>query len=112
MSLVVFAAGCVTGLLSFSRVLRWLLSRQHDATMSMLCGFMLGSLYKLWPFQMDTTPDVEKFKHKVFKNCFPESFSGHVWTAIALCGIGIAVVLMLDVVSNRGSRKTATDAAA
>ena len=41
-SVVVFAAGAVIGLLSFSKVLRWLLVRHHAATMAVLCGFMLG----------------------------------------------------------------------
>ncbi len=48
-SILVFCFGCLTGLLGFSRVLRWLLARHHDVTMALLCGFMLGSLRKLWP---------------------------------------------------------------
>ncbi len=108
LSLSVFAAGCLTGLLSFSRVLRWLLSQHHDGTMSLLCGFMLGSLYKLWPFQQDTTPEVEKFKHKIFENYIPDSMGGSVLAAIALCFAGIAVVMILDTVSNRVSRQPAS----
>lgn len=104
-ALLVFGAGCVTGLLSFSRVLRWLLNHVHDSTMAMLCGFMLGSLYKLWPFQMDTTPDVEKFKHKVFANYVPSGVTGQFCAAIVLCVVGGVVVLALDAVSNRANRK-------
>lgn len=101
MSLAVFAVGCLTGLLSFSRVLKWLLSKHHDATMAVLCGFMLGSLYKLWPFQLDTTPEVVKFKHKIFQHYVPDGFSNHVLAAIGLCAAGIAVVLVLDTFSGR-----------
>jgi len=51
LTVLVFCLGCLTGLLSFSRVLRWLLAKYHDLTMAVLCGFMLGSLRKLWPFR-------------------------------------------------------------
>ncbi len=100
-ALFVFGLGCLTGLLSFSRVLRWLLSRYHDGTMAVLCGFMLGSLYRLWPFQSDVTPDVEKFKHKTFENFIPGAFTSQVWVAIILCVCGVSVVLLLDVIGRR-----------
>ncbi|MCP4853669.1 MAG: DUF368 domain-containing protein [Fuerstiella sp.] len=100
-ALFVFGMGCLTGLLSFSRVLRWLLSRYHDGTMAVLCGFMLGSLYKLWPFQRDVTPDVEKFKHKTFENFVPDALTSQVWGAIVFCICGISVVLLLDIVGRR-----------
>ncbi|PWH14072.1 MAG: DUF368 domain-containing protein [Anaerolineae bacterium] len=49
--LLIFAAGCLVGLLSFSRLLRWLLARFHDPTMAALTGLMIGSLRKVWPWQ-------------------------------------------------------------
>lgn len=101
LSLSVFAMGCLVGLLSFSRVLKWLLNRHHDATMAVLCGFMLGSLSKLWPFQKDTTPEIAKFKQKVFEHYFPTSLDTHTITAIVLCLLGIGVVMALDAVSSR-----------
>ena len=52
-TVVVFATGCAIGLVTFSKVLHWLLERHHAVTMAVLCGFMFGSLRKLWPFQRD-----------------------------------------------------------
>lgn len=46
-----FVAGAVVGLLSFSRVLRWLFNRFQDTTLAMLTGFVLGSLNKIWPWK-------------------------------------------------------------
>lgn len=46
------AAGMALGLLAFSRVLAWLLRRHHDATMGLLVGVLLGSLRKVWPWQV------------------------------------------------------------
>jgi len=51
----VFACGCAVGLLLFSRVLRFLLARYLAPTLAVLCGFMLGSLRRIWPFQRDVT---------------------------------------------------------
>lgn len=48
--LTVFAAGAALGLGLFSRTLRWLLERRHDATMAALVGLMIGSLRRLWPW--------------------------------------------------------------
>ena len=46
-----FASGCALGLLIFTRVLKGLLNRFHDATVSFLTGLMVGSLFGLWPFR-------------------------------------------------------------
>lgn len=51
---VVFALGCLTGLATFSRVLKWLFEKFPQVTLSLLTGFMLGSLYKLWPWRVIT----------------------------------------------------------
>ena len=47
----IFGTGCVLGLLSFSRVLNWLLRHYHEMTMALLAGFMIGSLNKVWPWK-------------------------------------------------------------
>ena len=49
--LALFATGAVAGLVSFSHVLSWLLRRYHDVTISLLMGFMVGSLNKVWPWK-------------------------------------------------------------
>ncbi|MCB0794689.1 MAG: DUF368 domain-containing protein [Flavobacteriales bacterium] len=46
-----FGLGCVVGLLSFSRVLKWMFERHHDLTVATLTGFLLGSLYIVWPWK-------------------------------------------------------------
>lgn len=46
-----FGAGCIVGLLSFSRLISWLLKNYHSITIAVLSGFMLGSLNKIWPWK-------------------------------------------------------------
>src|SRR5690606_16388134 len=52
--LVVFAAGCVVGILSFARFVSWLLKNYHDTAIALLAGFMVGSLNKIWPWKVVT----------------------------------------------------------
>ena len=47
----VFAAGCLTGLLAFSRLVSSAFENYHDGTIALLSGFMLGSLNKIWPWR-------------------------------------------------------------
>ena len=54
LKLVVFAAGCAVGILSFSRVVSWLLRKYHSLTIGLLSGFMLGSVNELWPWKLVT----------------------------------------------------------
>ncbi len=54
--LFLYGVGWVFGLLSFSRVLDYLLKRFHSITMGFLIGLMLGSLRKIYPF-LHTSPE-------------------------------------------------------
>ncbi|MTI89503.1 MAG: DUF368 domain-containing protein [Balneolaceae bacterium] len=49
--LLPFIAGAITGLTLFSRVLSWLLKKYHAQTIALLIGFLIGSLYVIWPYQ-------------------------------------------------------------
>ena len=46
----VFAVGAVCGIIAFSRILNWLLSKYHKQTLLVLAGFIIGSLVKVWPW--------------------------------------------------------------
>ena len=50
--IALFALGAIVGLLSFSRVLKWLFKNYHNITLALLTGFILGSLNKVWPWKM------------------------------------------------------------
>ena len=49
--LIVFALGCIFGLLLFSRFLSYLFSNYKDYVLLLLSGFLFGSLLKVWPFK-------------------------------------------------------------
>ena len=50
--ILVFGLGCICGLLIFSRFLHFLFQNYKDNLLSVLSGFLIGSLIKIWPFRM------------------------------------------------------------
>ena len=50
-SIIIFLVGAILGLLSFSRVLKWLFSTYKNYTLATLTGFIIGSLNKIWPWK-------------------------------------------------------------
>lgn len=106
LQLVVFACGCLFGLLAFSKLLRFLLARFRDLTMASLVGLMIGSIGRLWPFQVVTPETAElEFKYRQFDYVSPTSFDGSTWLIAALIFMGVAVVI----VAERIASDTATD---
>lgn len=100
-TVLVFASGCAVGLIGFSKLLRYLLTRFEMQTMAVLCGLMIGSLRRVWPFQMDTTPHRE-FKEKVFKNAWPTDL-WDVTVAGSLALAAGAAVLLLEYAANHAT---------
>lgn len=87
----VFAAGAVTGLGVFSKLLSWLLAARHDATMAVLVGLMAGSLRRLWPW------------HDEAGTLFAPPDGGEAVLALACMLLGLGVVTALTVVGDRRS---------
>jgi putative membrane protein len=50
--IVVFAAGCATGLLSFSHLLSWTFRYYREQTYAFLTGMLLASIVVLWPWKI------------------------------------------------------------
>lgn len=56
-NLIPFVIGALVGIILFSRLLSWLLKNFHTATLMVLIGFLIGSLYVIWPYQDRTFED-------------------------------------------------------
>lgn len=50
--IIVFAAGCGIGLISFTHLVAWLLSRYRQLAYGCISGMLLGSVLALWPWQV------------------------------------------------------------
>ena len=53
--LMTLGAGCFVGIVSFAQILSRLFKHFRNETLTLLTGFMLGSLVKLWPWQQITS---------------------------------------------------------
>ncbi|TYL47265.1 DUF368 domain-containing protein [Marinomonas sp. IMCC 4694] len=53
--IAVFSMGALIGLLSFSKLLNYLLHHVRSMTLSLLTGVMLGALVKVWPWKVTET---------------------------------------------------------
>ncbi|MEP1215031.1 MAG: DUF368 domain-containing protein [Marinobacter sp.] len=54
-TLVIFAGGCLVGLLSVARLITWAFRHFHDPVLALLTGFMVGALNKVWPWKETLT---------------------------------------------------------
>jgi putative membrane protein len=105
--IITFAAGCIVGLLSFSRVLSWMFEKQKDLTIALLSGFLVGSLNKIWPWKMADRSIVIDGKTKILSevNLMPFEYSkqtgqpDHLLYSILLCVSGIVFLLVLEKVA-------------
>ncbi|NLP58180.1 DUF368 domain-containing protein [Lutibacter sp. B1] len=102
--LAVLAAGAIVGLLSFSKILKWLFSHYRNFTLAILTGFILGSLNKIWPWKKVLETKMFGDKTIVIKevSVSPLSFDGNpqLTTALMLSILGFAVILILEKLAN------------
>ncbi len=92
----VFACGALIGILSFSHFLSWLLKNYHNITISLLAGFMLGSLNKVWPWKRVLSDNPLKEE-----SILPSTYSTQIGdpqllTAICMCLLGIVIILFVE----------------
>ena len=59
-TIVIVGVGAVVGLAVFSRVLGWLLRNWPQLTIASLVGFMIGSLWKIWPWKECIVEDLDR----------------------------------------------------
>ena len=49
----IFSLGAILGILSFSKIIHWLIINYYRVTIFFLSGLMLGTLNKVWPWQLN-----------------------------------------------------------
>ncbi|MDG1310911.1 MAG: DUF368 domain-containing protein [Porticoccaceae bacterium] len=103
--LIVFAAGGVIGLMLFSRLLSWLLSRYQILVISIMCGFLVGSVNVIWPWKLVTDSVISQSGKTIVlasENLLPNEFAQAVgqdpltWLCVAALAAGLVLVLGLE----------------
>ncbi len=94
--LLPLALGVVAGLILFSRVLAWLFNHFKSATISLLTGFVTGSLLIIWPWKMTKLTTILGIEKAIgYKWLLPEMDS-HFVISIVLMLIGFVLVYWMD----------------
>lgn len=52
-NILIFSLGAIAGILSFSKMIHYLLKNYYRSTIFFLSGLMMGALNKVWPWQLD-----------------------------------------------------------
>ena len=104
--LATFGLGCVTGLLSVSRLLSSLFRKYPQIMVSFLTGLLMGSLGKIWPWKEVVTTVTVGGKERVVEtqNVIPP-FSPQVTYALLWAVIGIVTIFLLDYLHTQSKNK-------
>jgi len=98
--------GAIFGLIAFSHLLAMIFKRFRNQTISLLTGFMLGSLMMLWPwkqslFQIDNLGKIVMNRSDEplligYKYLLPKFDTGETWIALVCIIVGIACITLLE----------------
>lgn len=114
----IFLTGAVVGILSFSKLIHWLLARWKKETMIVLAGFIIGSLVKVWPWSnleaivCSQFPEVAAMAERLdmplpegVVNEFAGSIDPHIGGAIIFAIIGFSLVTGIEITGKALSAK-------
>ena len=94
----VFFLGSLFGLMMFSHILAWVFKYYKDATLSLLTGFIMGSLSIIWPWKEIAESIIVNGKEKIisYRWYIPEEANQDNILAMTLILLGIIVVYYLE----------------
>ena len=109
-ALASFGAGCLCGLILFSRVVSWLLHHYHSMTLATLIGFLVGSLNVTWPWKEVLVTTVDSHGKTIVlqqANLNPFEYAAvigaepHILLACVAAVMGAVVVLGTEYVAEK-----------
>lgn len=104
-TIAIFAVGAIIGLLSFSKLLKWLFNNYKNLTLAILTGFILGSLNKIWPWKEVLTTRIDSHGKEVpflERSILPNTFEtltqkdNQLLLAIVLMVVGFLTIFIME----------------
>ena len=95
-----FIIGVVVGIVAFAHVLAWIFKHYHDMTISLLTGFIVGSLPIIWPWKIYENGALPMVKD----NILPE-INAVFFIAVAIIILGAALIIATETIANRMKSK-------
>lgn len=106
-----FCLGCLVGILSFSRLLKYLFENYKNLVLAILSGFLIGSLLKIWPWKnaIGDAPIVVHSDGKedwMMANVLPGNFIGEpqILYVVLLALFGYLLVYLMDKFGNKSEK--------
>jgi putative membrane protein len=104
--ILIFGIGAILGLKLFSKILHWMFAHHKNKTLAILCGFMLGSLNKVWPWKNTISTRVNSHQEEVpflQKSVWPAEFESEpmIYTALILMVIGILTIGIIEFLATK-----------
>jgi len=109
-NILIFVAGAVVGLLSFSKLLKWLFNNHKNTTLAVLTGFIIGSLNKIWPWKETLSTRIDSkgieipvLQQSILPNRFTELYQSDAQLGFAtlLMAIGFFSIIILEKVGSK-----------
>ena len=107
--ITIFMTGALIGILSFSRLLKWLFKRFKNMTLAVLTGFMIGALSKIWPWKktLSFRENSDGISVPLKEQCIaPFSFDGdpQLLSAIGLMLFGFLIIFFLEKIGAKNKK--------
>ncbi|MGD9662208.1 MAG: DUF368 domain-containing protein [Porticoccaceae bacterium] len=102
-----FIAGAVIGLVAFSHILSWLLHHHRATTLSVLIGFLVGSLPVVWPWKIELSLAGAGASRQLL---LPGDYGSAVGSprmleCLGLMAVGLVLVLALELAGDHVARQ-------
>lgn len=101
--------GAIFGLLTFSRILKWLFNHKKNLILAILTGFILGSLNKIWPWKKVLETAFIHNKEVILKekSILPQYYDGdpQLLIAIVLMLVGFFTIIGLEKIATIPNKK-------
>lgn len=102
----VVGLGAVIGLMSFSKVLKYLFNKHQNITIATLTGFIIGSLNKIWAwkkvlsYRENSKGELVPFLEK---SVLPQNYDGDpkIFIAVGLMIMGCSLLIGLEYISSK-----------
>lgn len=103
--ILIFVSGAIVGILSFSKLLKWLFNKHKNFTLAVLTGFMIGALTKIWPWKkvLNYRINSEGINVPFNEECvLPFAFDGdpQLLAAIGFMLFGFFMIIILEKISS------------
>ena len=104
--LSIFFLGSIFRLMSFSHILAWVFKHYKDTTLSLLTGFIMGSLSIIWPWKKIAESIIVNGEEKVlsYRWYIPNELNQENILAVILIALGIIAVYYIESIEKKNNK--------